>query len=50
MTKDQKLADDVWYYIHDWQRAMLSKDETRITQHAVRLDRALQKAIRSKAK
>ena len=55
MTKDEKIADIVWYYVEEYVSAC--KGDTngvvsprRIANEAKRLDRAIRMAARSKSK
>lgn len=53
MTKDEKLADTVWYYIEEYvasiRRAAGGEGSLKsVANEAKRLDRALRQAIRSK--
>jgi hypothetical protein len=48
MTREEKLADRIWYYIRQWSASQGTVEG--LTKATVTLDRELQKALKSKSK
>lgn len=51
MTKTEQLADQVWYYMREWQRQIEAQVHPRaVSEAAIKADRELRRAIASRSK